>query len=569
MRLVALVPVLVVLVMVLLLRWRRRRGRRSLCSLRRRTLRRWWVRLVTRRPEAAVAPPELAARGPTREANTHACAHAASCTHAHTLQAAHTHTRTHAHTHTRTHAHTHTRTHTHADAVPCVRPSTQAAAAQSGPREKHRYLPGHAGGDGDIDAAYPTSVAPAEALKRQQAALGRARAKFGTGAELRYPFAERWRRLQVLLPLPLPLPSGARLCASLMVRIPSPPCCRLLPQLEMGVSLFSLAGGVPASLRLPEHLEPLPPMLSVAFPPDALLATGTDLDDRREARRCRAAPPLPNLPRSSGWYPPHTHDPLTVRSQTLLTLPPSSSPLAANKARAARLLRALVAHEFALDRELASLAPPQQAAPHWARPPPWLAPPRGGEWAARAISERELPRGVVERAAPPPPSALFPGGRGELPGGLRTEERVPGSAFVVAPVQLAAGAGPATRAANSDLAPAAPLGGVPPPSKPSAPHGAPPPPLGRPARGSARLSDAPLRRRRRAAADGGARLLLGVRPLRRQAERAAQAQEEGRRGATARGATHALARPPDAAPLGRLDTWFRTVARPILLATRP
>ena len=52
---------------------------------------------------------------------------------------------------------------------------------------------------------------------------------------------------------------------------------------QEGTSLF-LLGGVPVSLRLPDHLEPLPPMLHLPFPPEALMPTGTDLDDdRRQA----------------------------------------------------------------------------------------------------------------------------------------------------------------------------------------------------------------------------------------------------------------------------------------------
>ena len=89
-------------------------------------------------------------------------------------------------------------------------------------------------------------------LRQQRAAAARAAARPGVGAELRFPFAEQWLRLRV----------------------------------ADKTSFFGLSG-VPASLRLPESLEPLPPMLQIEFPHEELLPTGSDLDDQREARAAR------------------------------------------------------------------------------------------------------------------------------------------------------------------------------------------------------------------------------------------------------------------------------------------
>ena len=89
-------------------------------------------------------------------------------------------------------------------------------------------------------------------LRQQRAAAARAAARPGVGAELRFPFAEQWLRLRV----------------------------------ADQTSFFGLSG-VPASLRLPESLEPLPPMLQIEFPHEELLPTGSDLDDQREARAAR------------------------------------------------------------------------------------------------------------------------------------------------------------------------------------------------------------------------------------------------------------------------------------------
>jgi hypothetical protein len=192
---------------------------------------------------------------------------------------------------------------------PPTKSSSTSRAPRTPPATKIRYLPGHA--EGDIAQAYPTSVVPSEALRQQRAAAARAAARPGVGAELRFPFSEQWLRLRV----------------------------------ADKTSLFG-PSGVPASLRLPESLEPLPPMLQVSgarplvaplpapptptharaatatataqigFPHEELLPTGSDLDDQREAR-------------------------------------------------AARLLRQLVGVEFARPR--LCLAPSRTATPRWAR----------------------------------------------------------------------------------------------------------------------------------------------------------------------------------------------------------